>query len=141
MKHTTRTLLVLVAALVCDAANLSAQSGASTESAVTASGEAGEAIARSTTGVLRLASGVAAVPLWLGGAGVAISGAASTSTGESLAATGRAAIKGGDHWWDFATDDPAMRPAMNRERAVPPTRNPVVKAKDPSPAEAFHARS
>ena len=126
--------------LIVGAASLSAQSCAVTRSLGNASTHAGKASGEmlasggaSVVASAQLVSGVVAVPVWM-------SGKVASASGEALQAGGSAVAQGAEKLWDFASGDPAMRPTMQRERAVPPVpavpAKPVSKTKDPSPAEA-----
>lgn len=119
-----------------------AHSGAASEQAMLGSGEA-------ITAGTRVVAGVGAVAFWTGGSVAQGSGAVSTALGEASTAAGTAVTKGGTQLWDFASGDPAQRPALNRTRSVPPapattacpTASKQVVARDPSPAEMFFTAS
>ncbi|HVU16624.1 MAG TPA: hypothetical protein VHD32_06855 [Candidatus Didemnitutus sp.] len=98
-----------------------------------ASGDASRAVGNSAVALGQLTGGVAAIPLWM-------SGAVTTATGESLVHVGSSATKAGDEVWDFANGGPGKRPPLDREKCVP-AKAPTVKTKDPSPAEAFQAKT
>jgi hypothetical protein len=128
----------LTLVLVLGATSLSAQSCAATNSfanasshAINASGEVLAAGANSVAGSVQAGAAVVAVPVWMSGAVASGAGQLSTAVGDS-------ALKGGDKLWDFASGDPAQRPALDRNHPVtPPTSPAAAKPKDPSPAEAL----
>ena len=82
-----------------------------------------------------------AVPVWMGGAVVSGAGALSTAVGEGATKAGNGAMRGAEKMWDFAADDTAARPKLDRTRSVPPPTTSAAPArpaaKDPSPAEAM----
>ena len=106
-------------------------SGGASAQAVAASGELGVAAARTV-------AGTAALAFWTGGGTVSAAGNVVAAAGASTAATGQTLARGGEALWDFASGDPAKRPALDRTRSVPPAA-PVRPAarKDPSPAEVM----
>lgn len=125
---------------------MSAQSCAATKSLVdaghhagVASGEASAAGGASITASAQSVAGVAAVPVWMSGAVVEGGGNVLSALGGSTAHAGAAATHGAKKMWDFATGDAASRPALARERAVPPLPVVVRKPKDVSPAEALRS--
>lgn len=122
-----------------------AHSGAASEQVMLGSGEA---IAAGT----RVVAGVGAVAFWTGGSVAQGSGALSTALGEAGTAAGTAVTKGGTQLWDFASGDPAQRPALDRTRSVPPAPAAAIPpaapaapkqtvARDPAPAEMFRTAS
>lgn len=140
MKTLTQMVGSLALFLILGAASLSAQSCAVTRSLGNASTHAGNASGEvlaaggaSVVASAQVVSGAVAVPVWMGGNVV-------SASGEALQAGGSAVARGAEKLWDFASGDPAMRPTMQRERAVPQVpaapAKPVSKTKDPSPAEA-----
>lgn len=139
MKNIAPSLLL---ALALGGTSLSAQSCAATRHfaaasthAANASGEVLAAGAASAAGSVQSAAAVVAVPVWMSGAAVSGAGAVSTVIGDATASAGTALGRGGDKLWDFASGDPAKRPALDDTHPVmPAASNP---ARDPSPAEAF----
>ncbi len=122
-------------------ANSAAHSGAASEHVMLGSGEA---IAAGS----RVVAGAGAVAFWTAGSVAQGSGAVSTALGEAGTATGSAVAKGGTQLWDFASGDPARRPALDRTRSVPPAPAAVCPpaprktvTRDPSPAEMFFGAS
>lgn len=147
MKTSLKSLLSVAMVLAFGAVALSAQSCAVVDHAsnaaqlsAQASGEAVAAAGASVVGSAQVASGVAAVPVWVSGAAVASGGAVVVASGEAAARAGVATAKGADQLWDFATSDPAKRPALNREVGVPPAKAPASKPRDPTPAEALKTK-
>jgi hypothetical protein len=109
--------------------NAATLSSAASAQAIAASGELGVAAAKTV-------SGAAALAFWTGGSAVATTGTVVAAVGESTAKAGTTVMQGGDRLWDFASGDPAKRPALDRTRSVPPLApvRPTTK-KDPPPAE------
>ncbi len=106
-----------------------------------ASGEVVAAGVESGAAAVKVVSGVAAVPVFVSGAVVASAGTVVASVGESAVAAGTTTTQGAGKLWDFATDDPAQRPALERTRAMPPPKAPATKKPtDPSPAEAMQVK-
>jgi len=103
------------------------------------SGEASAAAVDSARGSLKVVAGIVAVPVWLSGSAVTGSSALVAGVGAVSAEVGSDLTTGGKELWDFATGDPARRPALNRERSVPPPplKKTPAKPADPSPAEAL----
>lgn len=112
---------------------------------VQASGEVVAASVESGAASVQLVSGVVAVPVMASGAVVKGSGAVLSALGGSADAAGTATMKGAEKIWDFASSDPAQRPSLAHEKAVPPsamipkTATAAAKPHDPSPAEALKA--
>lgn len=147
MKNLTKSGMFAMT-LVLGATALSAQSCASVDHftkasthALAASGEASRAVGHSVAGSGRVVSGVVAVPVWVSGAVVAGSGAVVSAVGQSMAEGGDAVMQGGDKIWDFSNGDPAKRPALNREKALPPRTQAPEPIRDPSPAEALRSKT
>lgn len=120
----------------------------------TASKEMVAATAESAKGAVKLASGVAAVPVWMSGAVVQSGGKVLMAIGDASAQGGATATNGAGKMWDFATSDDSARPALDREAAMPPVKaapaalapastmaptNAAAPAGDPSPVEALKA--
>ena len=149
MNTFTRSFRSIGLVLLLGTVGLSAQSCAAVNTlgnasghALNASGELAASGAASVKGSVQAGSAIVAVPVWMSGAAVSGVGALSSALGESATKVGEKTIEGGDKLWDFAADDAAQRPAMERNRAVPPAPAAAPaktsgKAKDPSPAEAL----
>lgn len=123
-------------------AGAAAHSGAASHQALLGSGQA-------LTAGAQAVAGVGAVAFWTGGSVAQSSGAASTALGEVGTAVGSSVSKGGGELWDFASGDPARRPALDRTRSVPPLPSSAAcpakpkqtVSRDPSPAEMFRTAS
>ncbi|QYM78822.1 hypothetical protein K0B96_16185 [Horticoccus luteus] len=155
MKNNLKLIPVFAMAALFGTVALSAQSCAAVNhvsNAAVASGTASKelvgATAESAKGAVKLASGVAAVPVWMSGAVVQSGGKVLAAVGDASAQGGEAAAEGAAKMWDFATSDDTARPPLDREAAVPPVKATesasVTPAKttlpaDPSPAEALKA--
>jgi hypothetical protein len=112
-------------------ANVSAAATASG----TASAQTVAAAAHASVGSFRLVSGIAAVPVWM-------SGTVSTGAGRVSTQIGKDSVRAGTELWDFATGEPAKRPPLARDIAIPKKETAtataaVAKPRDPSPAEAL----
>ena len=133
--------LVLVSASPC----LRAQDSAPAEHArhaahlsASASGQAVNASGHLAAGSTQAVSAVAAVPVRAGASALATTGASVAGVGASSAAAGAALGRGAQALWDFASGDPACRPALDRARSVPPAKAaPPVARRDPPPSEAL----
>ncbi len=152
MKTRKNSLISIATLFVLGTVALSAQSCAAVNHAsnavghsVQASGEVVAASVESGAASVQLASGVVAVPVMASGAVVKGTGALLSGIGGSADAAGTATMKGGQKIWDFATSDPAQRPSLAREKAVPAGLPPkaatasLTRPVDPSPAEALKA--
>ena len=69
------------------------------------------------------------------------SGYVLTASGDVALLSGAAVRDDAGKLWDFASGDPASRPPIARERAVPPAPILALKAKDPTPAEALRMKN
>jgi hypothetical protein len=148
MKNIIKSVVSLAVVLTWGTVALSAQSCAAVTHVSKAAGHSaaasGEIVAagvESGAASVKVVSGVVAVPIFASGAVVASAGSLVASVGESAVAAGKTTAEGAEKLWDFATGDPAKRPAIDRTRAVPmpkPTApsNPV----DPSPAAAMKTK-
>jgi hypothetical protein len=144
MKNHLRTVLSIAMALGFGAVALSAQSCAAVNHASNAVQLSGEAVSESVAaggesvvGSVKVASAVAAVPVWMGSQVIAGSGAVIEKVGESAADVGAAGAHGAEKMWDFATSDPAKRPPLSRDVGLPSKKDVAPKPHDPSPAEAI----
>ncbi len=142
MKTLHTCLFTFGAALAVGAAPLLAHSGAVSQhvsNAATLSASAsGQAIAASgelAVATTKVASGAAAVAFWTAGSAVASAGSTVAAVGHSTAVAGSTVAQGAEKMWDFASSDPARRPAVNRERSVPPLKQTV--RCDPPPSSMF----
>ena len=147
MKIFTQSLGSFAVVLLWGTTALSAQSHAAktsaanaTHHAAAASGEAFTASGDSVTASAGAVSSIAAVPVWMSGAALTGSGNLLAAVGGATVHAGVAVAHGAEKMWDFATGDPACRPALARERAVPPLTMAGSKTKDCSPGEAMRAR-
>lgn len=147
MKTPLKLIARFAVVLVFGTTALSAQSCAAAghvSNAVTlsgrASGEALSAVGDSAKGSLKVASGIVAVPVMLSGVAVGGSGALVAGVGVVSAEVGRSVANDGKKLWDFASGEPDKRPALNRERSVPPLKKVPATPVDPSPAEALKAQ-
>ena len=105
-----------------------------------ASGESVRAVGVSAQGSVQVLSGVAAIPVFLSGAALAGSGNLVASVALASAEMGAELSRGGKAMWDFATSDPAARPALDRQRSVPPLKNQAApRPVDPPPGVAMKA--
>lgn len=148
MKNIIKSVTTVAMVLGLGTVALSAQSCAAVAHVSNAAGHSaaasGEVVAagvESGAAAIKVVSGVAAVPVFASGAVVASAGAVVASVGESAMAAGTTTAEGAGKLWDFATDDPAQRPALDRTRAVPAPKIPETKKPaDPSPAEAMKVK-
>jgi hypothetical protein len=91
---------------------------------------------------VKVAAGVAVVPVFASGAVVASTGAVVSAVGESAVAAGTSTTEGAEKLWDFANSDPAKRPALDRTQGVPPLKKRgAEKRTDPSPATAMKVKA
>lgn len=142
MKTRKNSLVSYTALFALAAAGLSAQSCAVATHASNAVAYSAQASGEAVVASGQLASGVVAVPVMASGAIVKGSGAVLSAIGDSTDAAGTAAINGGEKLWDFASSDPAQRPSLARDKAVPVAPKPPItaaaaKPADPSPAEVL----
>ena len=105
-----------------------------------ASGEAFQASGDVAMGSLRVATGIVAVPVFVSAGIFGVSGAIVSSAGALSAEAASDLARGSDQMWDFATGNPAQRPKLDREKAVPPLTQPAAKPRDRSPAEMLSTR-
>jgi hypothetical protein len=103
-----------------------------------ASVESVRAVGESAQG--SVVSGFTAIPVYLSGAVLAGSGNLVASAALASAEMGAELSRGGKALWDFATSDPAVRPALDRQRSVPPLKNQgAPRPIDPPPGVAMKA--
>jgi hypothetical protein len=143
LKFTAHFALVLAVGTTALSAQSCAAAGHASNAVVLSAAGSGEALAAagdSAKGSLRVAAGIVAVPVWLSGTAVTGSGALVAGVGAASAEAGSGLTSGGKELWDFASGDPARRPALNRLKSVPPLRKTPAKPADPSPAEALKAK-
>lgn len=148
MKKHTKSLVTVAMVLGFGTLALSAQSGAATTHLSAAAGHSGAAtkevgkagLASGEAGV-KVVSGVAAVPVYVSGTALQAAGSVVTAVGNASTAAGETATEGAGEIWDFATGDPEKRPALSRERAVPPVRNAnAARLADLPPSMVLQAR-
>lgn len=135
MKNSSSQLCFLAMALGMSAVAVRAQSGnvgdhlsKTVHFSGQASGEAAGAVGGSVVGSVRIASGVAAVPIFASGAVVGASGAV-------VGAVGDGSVEGAGKLWDFANNETSPRPALNRGVGVPAPK--PAPQKDPPPGAAM----
>jgi hypothetical protein len=105
-----------------------------------ASAESVRAVGESAQGSVQVVSGFSAIPVYLSGAVLAGSGNLVASAALASAEMGAELSRGGKALWDFATSDPAARPALDRQRSVPPLKNQAApRPSDPPPGVAMKA--
>ena len=105
-----------------------------------ASGEAFQASGDAALGSVRVASGIVAVPVLATAGMFGASGAIISSTGALSMEAASNLARGSDQLWDFATGNPAQRPKLDREKAVPALKQPAAKPRDRSPAEMLSTK-
>ena len=141
MKTAAKISALFAIVLSWGAIALSAQSTAASHhvSAATAhSGAASAEVAKAgiQSGAVsaELVADVIAVPVFISGVAIASTGSIVSAIGESAVAAGNAATGIAEKVWDSSTGDPAKRPGLNRERAVPAAKKiTAVKPVDPAP--------
>jgi hypothetical protein len=148
MKTSTKTLVSFAMVLSWGTLALSAQSCAATSNISAAAGHSAaaskemvKAAGHSGAASVKVVSGVVAVPVFVSGAAIATTGSIVSAVGESAAAAGKTTTEVAEKLWDSSTRDPAKRPPLDRDHAVPPAKKiTAAKPLDPAPGAMLKAK-
>ena len=106
-----------------------------------ASAEVAKASAHSGAASAEVFGDVIALPVFISGVAIASAGSVVSAVGDSAVSAGNATTGIAEKVWDSSTGDPAKRPAINRERAVPASKKiTAVKPVDPAPGVMLKAK-
>ena len=149
MKTATKMYTSVAVVLSWGALALSAQSTAASHhvsAAVAHSGAASAEVAKagiqSGAASAEVVGDVIAVPVFISGVALASAGSIVSAVGDSAVAEGNATTGIAEKVWDSSTGDPAKRPAITRERAVPASKKiTAVKPVDPAPGVMLRGSS
>ena len=141
MKTATKMYALVAVLLSWGTIALSAQSTAASHHVSAAAAHSGAASAevakagiQSGAASAEVIGDVIAVPVFISGTAIASAGSIVSAVGESAVAAGNATTGIAERVWDSSTGDPAKRPVLNRDRAVPPSKKiTAAKPVDPAP--------
>jgi hypothetical protein len=147
MKTPTKTLVSFAMVLSWGTLALSAQSTAAPSHvsaafghSAAASKEIVKAVGHSGAASVNVVSGIVAMPVFVSGAVMGATGFIVSVVGESAAAAGKTTTEAAEALWDSSTGDPAKRPPLNRDRAVPAKKITSAKPIDPAPGAMLKAK-